>query len=1117
MHLVAPAHSPAGTPHFKNYSTEDGLALSSVSCGFTDKAGNLWFGTEGGGVSRYDGTSFKNFTTMHGLASNVVKSVMEDRSGNMWFGTVGGGVSCYDGISFTNFTTAQGLGNNTVWSIKQDMKGMIWFGTEDGGVSRYDGKSFTTYTTAHGLPDNSVRCILEDRKGNLWFGTQKGGVSRYDGKSFASYTSQLGFADNTVWCIMEDRTGTIWFGTEGGGASKYDGKYFTNYTKEQGLAGNHVWCIREDNKGNIWLGTQKGGVSKYDGKDFINYTTEHGLGSNNVLSITEDKTGDLWFGTETGGLSKHDGDAFTNFTTAQGLPGNVVLSILEDRHKNIWFGTYGGGLSCYDGKQLITYTTAQGLASNSVFSIAEDRSGNLWFGTEGGGVDKYDGKSFTNYTTTQGLAGNQVLCIKEDKAGNIWFATYGGGVSKYDGKSFTNYTTKQGLAHDQVFSIAEDRNGTLWFGTVGGGLSRYDGRSFLNYTTAQGLPNNTIWSIREDKAGTIWLGTAEGICRMSQLKEKKTEGSEAVKFTNYRIDNGLPDNFITNVLQLPNGKMLVGTNKGIALFNPALPLDATGRLAELEIYNSANGYPVKDVNTGQNAMYLDSKNMIWIGTGDDKTGVVHVDYSSINRNTGSPTVVIQKILVNEKDICWYGLQASRFPGRVDSALVLQQEMITYGRSMNATEREHMKKQYAKIAFDAIAKFYPLPQNLALPYENNNISFEFNAIEPNKPGQVNYQYMLEGYDKDWSPVLQKTSAVFGNISEGSYTFKVRAQSPEGVWSEPVTYTFEVMPQWYQTWWAYALYVLCIMVALYRFYKWRTAAFFRERELLEEKVKIRTEQLFNQTEVAESQRTIAETQTQLVQEKAKEITDSIHYAKRIQTALLTNQDYITENLPGEHFILFKPKDIVSGDFYWALQHRNKFYMATCDCTGHGVPGAFMSMLNISILNKIILERGTTQPHEIINQVRDEIIGALNPKGSKEVSTDGMDAVVCCYDFEQMKLTFASANIPLWLVRDNQLTEYKAEKMPIGKYSGEMNPFTLQTIDLLKGDIIYTSTDGFPAQWDKNDKKVMKKNLKELLLSIHTKPMDEQNVFLDQFFENWKGDTEQVDDVCVVGVRI
>ena len=157
------------------------------------------------------------------------------------------------------------------------------------------------------------------------------------------------------------------------------------------------------------------------------------------------------------------------------------------------------------------------------------------------------------------------------------------------------------------------------------------------------------------------------------------------------------------------------------------------------------------------------------------------------------------------------------------------------------------------------------------------------------------------------------------------------------------------------------------------------------------------------------------------------------------MLTSDHYITENLPAEHFILFKPKDIVSGDFYWALKHHEKFYIATADCTGHGVSGAFMSMLNISFFNEIIIERGIMEPHEVLNHVRTEIINALNPKGSEEVSKDGMDVVLCCYDFASMQLHFAAANNPLWHVRNGEITEYKGDKMPVGKYLDEIKPFT------------------------------------------------------------------------------
>ncbi len=289
---------------------------------------------------------------------------------------------------------------------------------------------------------------------------------------------------------------------------------------------------------------------------------------------------------------------------------------------------------------------------------------------------------------------------------------------------------------------------------------------------------------------------------------------------------------------------------------------------------------------------------------------------------------------------------------------------------------------------------------------------------------------------------------------------------------------------------------------------------------------------QKDIADSQRIIAvelreisEKQKHIVEEKQKEILDSITYARRIQTALLTSDEYIKNNLQAEYFILFKPKDIVSGDFYWALRNpppsgetgRGLFYIATADCTGHGVPGAFMSMLNISYLNENVIERGIRLPHDILNAQRTEIIKALNPPGSTEVSKDGMDCILCAYDFDKMLLHFAAANNPLWLVRNSELIEYKADKMPVGKYMEDMLPFTPHTIELRKGDIIYTSTDGFADQFGANGKKMMKKTFKEELLKIQYQPMAEQKEYLNKFFENWKGKAEQVDDVCVIGVRV
>ena len=249
-----------GKSNFTNFTTDNGLALDAITCSIMDEIGNLWFGTLGGGVSRYDGKSFTNFTTAQGLASNLVLSIAEDKNGNIWFGTEGGGISRYDGSAFTNFTTDQGLAANSVLSITEDKNGNLWFGTDGGGVSSYDGKSFTNFTTNQGLANDHVFIITEDKNQSLWFGTLGGGVSCYDGKSFTNFTTDQGLANNSVLSITEDKNGNFWFGTFGSGVSRYDGKSFTNFTTVQGLANNSVLSIAEDKLGNLWFGTFGGGM-----------------------------------------------------------------------------------------------------------------------------------------------------------------------------------------------------------------------------------------------------------------------------------------------------------------------------------------------------------------------------------------------------------------------------------------------------------------------------------------------------------------------------------------------------------------------------------------------------------------------------------------------------------------------------------------------------------------------------------------------------------------------------------------------------------------------------------------------------------------------------------------
>ncbi len=260
---------------------------------------------------------------------------------------------------------------------------------------------------------------------------------------------------------------------------------------------------------------------------------------------------------------------------------------------------------------------------------------------------------------------------------------------------------------------------------------------------------------------------------------------------------------------------------------------------------------------------------------------------------------------------------------------------------------------------------------------------------------------------------------------------------------------------------------------------------------------------------------------IEEKNKEITDSINYAKRIQNALLAGKQLMDENLK-DYFIIYKPKSIVSGDFYWAVKTTNErgeenFILVTADSTGHGVPGAIMSILNIACLDKTITE-GITSPDLILNETRSLIIDHLKNDGSADGGKDGMDASLLSFDFKNSMLNFASANNPVWIIRKGKLIEIKGDRFPVGKHDMDNTEFTLHTIDMEKGDIIYTLTDGFADQFGgPNGKKFKHKLLQELLLSIKQDSMEVQKQKLLEAFDNWKGNVEQIDDVCIIGIKV
>jgi serine phosphatase RsbU (regulator of sigma subunit) len=447
----------------------------------------------------------------------------------------------------------------------------------------------------------------------------------------------------------------------------------------------------------------------------------------------------------------------------------------------------------------------------------------------------------------------------------------------------------------------------------------------------------------------------------------------------------------------------------------------------------------------------------------------------------------------------------------------------------------------------IVSVQPEKPEIRLSFSENDIEFKFSSPFFEKENELVYSYILEGYETQWSPWSSKTEEDYNNLPAGDYVFKVKAKNIYGFESKnelnqtnslnESTFAFRIMPPWYATIYAIGGYIILLILLVRFIVQWRTRKLKLEKERLERIVEERTAEIREQKNEIEHQR-------DEIAEKNQSITDSIHYASRIQQALLPSTKMFEDNVP-EHFVLFKPRDIVSGDYYWMTRIEQKVILVAADCTGHGVPGAFMSMLGMSFLNEIVNKNVTTNAGEILNQLRAHVIDALKQEGDDVKAKDGMDLALYVIDRENNTINFAGANNPLYIIREQTeeekqaikdgdekklpkrpvydethiLEEIKADKMPIGIHI-KNHPFETKVVPIQKGMQLYTFSDGYVDQFGgPKRRKFMSKAFKQLLMKIYKKPMQEQRQILDETIIKWieDGNEIQVDDIIVLGVRI
>ncbi len=397
--------------------------------------------------------------------------------------------------------------------------------------------------------------------------------------------------------------------------------------------------------------------------------------------------------------------------------------------------------------------------------------------------------------------------------------------------------------------------------------------------------------------------------------------------------------------------------------------------------------------------------------------------------------------------------------------------------------------------------------IILNYNEFSFTIEFAALDYTKPELNEYSYMLEGSDGKWINIGNRRFVPFSNMSPGEYIFKIKGTNNDGIWNNVGSeLKITIKPPWWKTTFAYIIYLIIILLSIFLFIKLRERKLIAEKNNLERKIVIRTKLIAKQN--------------QKLEETNRQITDSINYASKIQSAILPDKQLFEDNF-SEYFVLFKPRDIVSGDFYWIKKVNEHTVFAAADCTGHGVPGAFLSMLGISLLNEIVVHKEITQANQILEKLRTRIKSQLKQNNIDSTSKDGMDIAVCILNEKTNIMQYSGAYNPLYIInkehKKHKFTEIKATRNPIGIYIKE-RPFENHNIKIKKDDLIYIFSDGYADQFSgDSQKKFMSSQLKKLLIENANKKLVDQKQVLENEFKKWKGDYFQIDDILIIGIKI
>ena len=1045
-----------------------------------------------------------SFEIKDGLSQNYMSCVMQDHSGIIWIGTQDG-LNKFNGYEFEkyryNSNNINSLSGNYINDTKEDQFGNIWIATQ-GGLNKYNPQKnkFTVFLNnpedENSISKNFIFYVFIDKNNDVWaltdatleyYDSDKNIFEHYPlennpNTTYLSYNN-LEIVDYKEGFLIATKDALIYFNTK---ERKIEQKYVNNPTDNTTISHNQVTTIYKDRSGKIWIGTENG-LNIFNNGKFkqIYYNGNKNEEQNIVYSVFQDNTGFIWVGTNEG-LRKlnEDKNQFVDIehTKLQHFT-NSVGEIIEDYSGILWCATMQGLLKIDNRKKNFNfynnfyYKDERHSDDARIYSITEDSQGNLWIGSNGITIidkNKEKKRKYNDKNKKYFLPKAIYYSIFIDDNENIWVGSDNGQIfikekKKSQFEDFFSYfkiKNNKEFATARISSIKQDKDKNIWIATTNG-LFHFKNKILTKYFHSEIDDNSIISDIIKamiiDKDNNIWLGTVEGLTKYNI----KTNS-----FTHFTKESGLAYNSIFSLLETSE-YIWIATEGGLSR------LDNQGN------FKSFSSQDYGFINDCFYGILEDDEQNLWLSSNhglskfDTQTEKVK-NFSIKDGLQGYEYNIGAYCKTKDGELLFGGLNGINYfyPKFSEKNNTARQTIIT-----------KIRKKGKNLVLDS-SKIINLKQN-------EDLQIFFTIPEYSNSKENTYKYRITGIE--WINLENQHYTNIAGLHYGEYIFEVIGKNSDGKENNiSAKLKIKVIPKFFQRISVIIISGFGLAILIFGFIGFILKNSIKKKKILKKNI-ITLKELNDQRKILE--------------EKDQNTTDSMNYAKRIINALISPISEFNQ-LFKKSFILHMSKDIVSGDFYWFEEDENKIYVAAIDCTGHGIPGSFMSILGVNLIREI--DRTEKDPSAILNTMNRNLRFILQKRttGVK----DGMDLAFCIIEKEKKTVTFSGAKNPLYLIRDQELIQFRGDRMAIGQAKEEKgHVFTSQKFTIRKGDVIYLFTDGYADQFGGEEGKKFKfRRFRRLLLDISSKPFDEQKEILETTINKWRGEKEQIDDILIIGFK-